>query len=108
VTPQQSAEHKPAQPAAVASAAPADMTEAEIIAKVDSLMLLPQGETPTLAKVTDLAALSGQIFFAHAKVGDIVLMYSKASRAVLYDPAVNKIIEVGPIQNATSTAPIKE
>src|SRR5262249_46452545 len=61
--------NEPAQAAASASAEP---SEGEIISKVSNLMLLPE-ETPVIAKVSDLSALSGQAFFAHAKVGDIVL-----------------------------------
>jgi hypothetical protein len=95
-------ESVPAQSAA-AAVAPEELSESEIIAKVASLIVLPDGESPALAKVSDLSALKGQAFFDRAKVGDIVLMYQKAARAILYDPAANKVVEVGPIQNATST-----
>jgi hypothetical protein len=68
-------------------------------------MVLPSDEAPALAKVSDPTALGGQSFFKNAKVGDIVLMYQKAARAILYDPVINKILEVAPITTtATSTA----
>lgn len=98
-------ENTPAQQAAAATSQP-ELTEAQIINNVSTLMAVPEGESPALAKVSDLSALKGQVFFANAKVGDIVLMYQKAARAILYDPIANKIIEVGPIQNSTSTTQI--
>ncbi len=68
-----------------------------LVSRVGALIVLPQGETPTIATVTDLSALSGQAFFANAALGDKVLMYPKAAQAILYDPVANKIIQVGPL-----------
>jgi hypothetical protein len=82
-------------PAQTASKIDAD--SGAIAAKVGALMILPQGETPTIAKVQDLTPLKGQAFFQNAKVGDYVLIYTKAGRAILYRPSENKIIEVGPV-----------
>ncbi len=79
------------------------MSETEIVNLVGKLMLLPDGETPTLAKVSDLSALASQPFFKNAAVGDVVLMYGKSRKAVLYDPAANKIIEVAPITDDNAT-----
>jgi hypothetical protein len=99
----------PTQPATAeastitATTTPSGVTEAEIIAAVGKLMLLPSDETPTLAKVSDPAVLQDQIFFKNAVIGDVVLMYAKSLRAILYDPQQNKIIEVGPIAAATSS-----
>jgi hypothetical protein len=81
----------------------ANMSEAEIIAAVGKIMLLPNDETPTLAKVSDPSVLQSQAFFKNAAVGDIVLMYSKSSRAIIYDPMQNKIIEVGPITGSSAS-----
>ena len=77
--------------------ASASMSEAEILTKVAKLMVLPQGEKPTVALVSDLKPLKDQIFFKNAKLGDALLMYARAKRAVLYRPSENKIIEVAPI-----------
>lgn len=68
-----------------------------IIAKVGNLMLLPTGEIPTIAKVENLAPLKGEAFFANAKIGDYVLIYTIAKKAILYRPSENRIIEVGPV-----------
>ncbi|OGZ52643.1 MAG: hypothetical protein A3B25_00405 [Candidatus Ryanbacteria bacterium RIFCSPLOWO2_01_FULL_48_26] len=75
-------------------------TQAEvkaIVQKVGQLILLPGGEDPTLATVVDPERLKDQPFFAQASAGDKVLIYTKAKKAVLYNPTLNKIIEVAPI-----------
>lgn len=71
--------------------------QAALIAEVGKLIVLPSGEQPTIATVSDLNRLKGQSFFAHARNGDKVLIYTKAQEAILYDPIANKIVEVGPI-----------
>ena len=69
----------------------------ELIGDVGLLMLLPSDEQPTVATVTNLDALRDQPFFRDAKIGDVVLMYPKSGRAILYSPSENMIIEVAPI-----------
>jgi hypothetical protein len=87
-----------------------DKAEAQaLVAKVGQLMVLPAGE-PSIATVVDAAALaSQQVFFQNAKNGDKVLIYK--DKAILYDPAANQIVNVGPVlmandQVATTTAPL--
>lgn len=72
----------------------------EMITRVSRLMALPD-EAPTVAVVSDLEKLKGQAFFARAHAGDIVLMYPKAQKAILYSPSLDKILEVAPITNDT-------
>ena len=68
-----------------------------LIAEVGKIILLPAGETPTIATVSDMSKLAGQAFFANAMVGDTVVMYAHARRAILYRASQHKIIEVAPI-----------
>ena len=69
----------------------------QVIEQVGKLMVLPGNETPTVATVTDLEKLKGQVFFAKAQIGDKVLIYTQAKKAILYNPASNKIVEVAPL-----------
>lgn len=73
-------------------------TEASILVeKVGKHMFLPNGEIPSLATVTDPDKLQAQSFFADAKKGDKVLIYSEAKKAILYDPVADKIVTIAPI-----------
>lgn len=73
----------------------------ELIERVSRLIVLPEGETPTIATVTDPEALKDQPFFAKAKKGDKVLLYTNARKAILYDPVAGKILEVAPVNIGT-------
>lgn len=66
----------------------------DVILSVEKHMLLPQGEHPQVAKVSDLSALANIPFFGNALVGDQVLVYCKTSLSVLYSPSRDKVIEV--------------
>lgn len=70
---------------------------AELVAEIGMLIVLPEGETPTVATVSDPERLKDQPFFAKAKAGDKVLLYSTARKAYLYDPVAKKLIEVAPL-----------
>jgi predicted negative regulator of RcsB-dependent stress response len=70
----------------------------DIIAKVSKLIILPTGEDPVVATINDAATLSKeQVFYKGAKNGDIVLVYQKAAKAIVYSPDRNIIVNVGPI-----------
>jgi len=68
-----------------------------LLRKVNKLALLPQDENPTIATVTDAFRLRGQKFFSQAENDDKVIIFSKAQRAILYRPSLNKVIESAPI-----------
>lgn len=85
---------------------PAKESQAEAVRlteQVGKLMVLPEGEQPTIATVTDVEKLVEQPFFAKAKNGDKVLIFTGAKKAILFDPIANKIIEVAPINIGDST-----
>lgn len=67
-----------------------------LLEKIGSLIELPD-EQPTIATVSDLAPLKDQPFFARAQIGDKVLIYTEAKKAVLYRLSTNKVIEVAPV-----------
>lgn len=73
----------------------------KIVQAVGKLVVLPE-EVPTIATVTDLEKLKDQAFFKNAKVGDKVLIYIKARKAILYDAQADKIIELAPLNMMNS------
>ncbi|HVA96368.1 MAG TPA: LytR C-terminal domain-containing protein [Candidatus Acidoferrales bacterium] len=77
--------------------------QAALVREVGKLIVLPTGEQPNIATVSDISKLKGQPFFTGARNGDKVLIYTKAQKAILYDPIANKIVEVGPISVAQAT-----
>ncbi len=77
---------------------------ADLVAKVSKLIVLPTGETPTIATVSDPEALKDQVFFAQAQKGDKVLIYAEAKKAILYSVTLNKILEVAPLNIGDKTA----
>jgi len=78
---------------------------ATVTAELGLLMELPKNEVPTVATVLDTTKLKGQAFFANAKNGDKVVIYSKSNQAILYRPSTNKIIEVAPVQMSKTQTP---
>lgn len=75
----------------------AKQEQEQLVAAVGQLVELPQGETPTVATVSDVSKLQDQAFFASAENGDKVLIYTQAKKAVLYRPSTNKLIQIAPI-----------
>jgi hypothetical protein len=79
----------------------ASQAEAKALAaKVGKLIVLPSDEVPTIATVSDPEKLKDQNFFADAKKGDKVLIYTNAKKAILYDPVANKVVTIAPINIA--------
>ncbi len=90
----------------------ADSKEIEELTQIIGKFLeLPQGETPTLATVTDKEKLADQTFFLKAENGDKVLIYSQSGKAILYRPSTGKIVDVTTVnvnQPAPETEPAQE
>ncbi len=76
----------------------------KLVSEVGKLIDLPTGEDPTVATVTDFTKLKDQPFFAKAKNGDKVLIYTNARKAILYDPNAKKVLDVAPINIGSSSA----
>lgn len=69
----------------------------KLVTEISRFMILPKDETPTLFTVTDVRKLKNQLFFRQAENGDKGLIFTKEKLAILYDPKVQKIVNVGPI-----------
>lgn len=65
----------------------------KLIEKVSKIYLIPEGEEPTIASVSDPEAVKNNSFFTLSQKDDKILIFPKAGRAVLYRPSINKIIE---------------
>lgn len=75
-----------------------------VISKVGMLMVLPEGD-PQIIAVTDAEKVkkeSASPFFQNTQTGDFVLVYQ--TTAILYNPRLNKIINVGPVERAQNTS----
>lgn len=80
-----------------------------LLEAIGKLIMLPPDESPQVIPITQIDQFKDQPFFRHAKNGDILLVYSKNKKAILYDPADNRILDTAPLgpgsQSAQSTPP---
>ena len=65
-----------------------------LVEKIDRHILVPKGETPIIAKVTDTKQLAGNPFFAQAQTGDVMVIFSQAKKAILYRPGTDRIVNI--------------
>jgi len=72
-----------------------------LVLKVGKLMVLPSDELPTIATVADPETLKDQPFFARAEIGDKVLIYTTAKKAILYSVTLEKILDIAPLNIGT-------
>lgn len=83
----------------------ADSKEIEDLTKtIGQFLELPEGETPTLATVTDREKLADQTFFLKAENSHKVLIYSQSGKAILYRPSTKKIVDMTSV-NVNQPAP---
>jgi hypothetical protein len=81
---------------AALQAKPNLQTDADVIARVSSLLVLPQG-VPKVVPVADVETLKKtQPFFANAQNGDKLLVYP--TKVILYSPLLDKIVEVAVVK----------
>jgi hypothetical protein len=65
---------------------------------VSEHMVLPSDDVPAVFDITDPAALiAQQPFFSGAVQGDKLLVFPQNSKAIIYSPSREKIINVGPV-----------
>ncbi len=77
----------------------------ELINEIGRIIVLPEGETPTIATVTDVEKLTAQPFFKSAQNGDKVLLFGSTKEAILYRPSIGKIIKVATINDTNISTP---
>lgn len=68
------------------------------LAQLGKLMILPVDDAPVLATVEDPDALiKQQAFFQGSIKGDVVLIFPKTARAILFSPSRDRIVNAGPV-----------
>jgi len=77
-----------------------ELTNQQVIDRVQSLSDVPNSEIPTIATVEDAESLAIQDgFYSEAIDGDKVLVYVVNKRAIIYRPSTNTIIKDGITDN---------
>lgn len=74
----------------------------QIVNEIDKYVVLPSGETPTVATVSDPRVLKDQPFFAQAEIGDQILIFQTSKRAILWRPSIHKVVEVSALTLSTN------
>lgn len=93
------------EPASQQSTEPVGEETARMVARVGEHAALPDGEEPIIAMIKDSTPLRGQAFYSRARVGDAVLFYPKARIAILYDPRLDRIINMAPLAEGDAAFP---
>jgi len=75
-------------------------TFSAVPAKVNQLIRLPQDEQPQIFPIT-ANTLRNQPFVKDARNGDLLLLYLKNQKAILYHPQKNQILKVGSLTFST-------
>ena len=79
--------------------------ESQEITKALSRHIVVPEEEPNIGTITDTSILASQPFFAKAALGDKIIIYKNAGKAIIYRPSIDRIIEFGPINvGATSSS----
>lgn len=74
-----------------------DQEADEVLGKVNSLITIPLDPRPSVAKINDIDRLKeANAFFGIAENGDYLIL--TGSRAILFDPDRNIILDVAPFQ----------
>lgn len=75
--------------------------------KVNKLVRLAIPEEPNVFVINGNTPRN-QPFLVEAKNGDVLLLYLKNKKAILYDPQVNQILKIGPLATSTYSAEINK
>ncbi|MEN9405493.1 MAG: hypothetical protein RLY47_452 [Candidatus Parcubacteria bacterium] len=89
---------------------PTDDDVASILQAVSKHIILPEGEEPVVAKIINVdELLKTQQFYRGAINGDILLIYQATSKAILYSPSRDMLVNVGPIiaDEEADTTPVE-
>ena len=89
--------------AANAGAKLTDDQVARVVAHLQKFIAIPEGEKPSAVVLNDTEERARQqAFFRDAKDGDILVYF--ATRAMIYDPVADKLVNYGPVISASPSA----
>ncbi len=81
----------------------------DLLARVKSHMILPEGEEPVVATISDVESLKkDNPFFEEAQDGDKVIVYVEARKAIVYSPERDLIVTVGPVVTEDNQEKVKQ
>ncbi len=67
----------------------------QLLGEMRSIIVLPSGEDPVVATITDVTKLNKNEFYKDAKNGDRVVVFANAEKAYIYRPDTKTIVNVG-------------
>lgn len=87
-----------------------DDSETKAAIEMVGRLIKAPDEEPVVAVITDISSLlKEQVFYQGASNGDILFIYPKAAKAIIYSADSNKLINVGPVlignQGAAAAVP---
>jgi hypothetical protein len=69
-----------------------------LLEKIGRLIVIPKNEEPVVATINDIEALANeQNFYRDAENGQKLVIFYGVQKAIIYDEATNKLINVGPV-----------
>lgn len=79
--------------------AKAEAKTEEVVRQIQKHITLPEGDEPVIATIEDIAKLvADQPFYQGAENGDVLVIYPKTAKAMIYSPKRDVLVNVGPIQ----------
>lgn len=67
----------------------------KLLEEMRSRIVLPDGEDPVIATITDINQLKNNEFYKNAKNDDRVVVFANAKKAYIYRPSTKTIVNVG-------------
>ena len=66
----------------------------QLITDVSKVAVMPKDEQPIIREISELESLANQPFYNDAQIGDRVLVFSKAKKAILYRPSTGQVVSI--------------
>lgn len=85
---------------------PVDRDEVQgYLEKIQSMVIVPTDEAPSLATVVSTESLRGEVFFRNVVLQDKLFLYDTARIAILYRPSEQKIVNMAYLAEGATESP---